>query len=373
MNLITIPANSIHFDPPDETDPIDKGFAEELAKSIKADGCLHPPTVTPIEPVWQYRLVAGKHRLYAMVDLLGGKEVECCNVENVDLKHAEAMTLAENIWRKKLSEADFNRAMIRWRDLYVELNPDADGSGGSNKKAETPRPAGEFSAAFDGTPARPAPFYKEVQSTLGVSPAKATRIARRAKNLTEDQVTALASHNVNGTITDKIAALGKGEPIDRAVELVTSGTIPEDAIRQAAKLKPPKVSKAAKPGRSPTSPDILKRAELTDEEWLNTFCAKPLANLKHKISFKIDAIFYRRMQESLNKFRGSMKKHLAASKSSIGLNGQFYGNMYRIFKASHPMHWLVCAVCGGTGKSEDDATKKCTKCWGGAYIMKLED
>jgi ParB-like nuclease domain len=372
MRLIKIPTHLIHTDPPEETLSIDKEFAEELAKSIKADGCLHPPTVTPIEPDGHYRLVAGKHRLYAMKNILGRNESDFCIVEDVDLKHAEAMALAENIWRKKLSDGDFCVAMIRWYELYAELNPDAEGSGGRNKRPDTPRSAGEFGAAQDPAPVRADPFYKEVESTLSVSPSKATRIARMAKNMTEDQAVALAKHDVNGAIIDKVAALGKGEPIDRAIELISSGINHEEAVRQAAQFKPPKSPKPGKNGAAPQSVEP-KAVDMPDEEWLRTYCATPLSMLKHKISFKIDAILYRRVQAALAKMKVSVKKHLVESRSSTGLNGQFYANVYRISHAAHPSHWLVCSLCGGTGKSEDDVTKKCSSCGGAAYRMKLED
>jgi hypothetical protein len=64
-----------------------------------------PPAVTVegtcslIEAAGHYLLVARKNRLFAMENILDWAEVDLCVIEHVKLKHAEAMPLAENIWR----------------------------------------------------------------------------------------------------------------------------------------------------------------------------------------------------------------------------------------------------------------------------------
>jgi hypothetical protein len=80
------------------------------------------------------------------------------------------------------------------------------------------------------------------------------------------------------------------------------------------------------------------------------------------------------MSEATVRFRASVKKHVKDMKSSVGHNGAWFSNVNRIIRASHPMHWLVCAGCEGDGKNhEGDLKGVCPRCFGSGYKLRLED
>jgi hypothetical protein len=383
----SIPASHLLMDKPTD---FDKGKVEELARSMQHDGMIHRPVVRPIaDRPGFYKVVAGRKRVYAAVKILGWTEVEC-DVRDVDDEAAESIELAENVFRTALSDEVQLKFLVRWREIYVKRHPNADARLANRTKAATDpaAPQAEKSSEpsencvvagpSDTTASRPTPkpFARVLENALGISSSAAKRLDRAAKNLTEDQITVLAAKKVNSGQTDDIAALGNGEAIDHAVKMIGSGINVDEAVRQAKKLKLAMAPKPEKVGKTPKAPAPSHEKELTDDEWLSTYCGTILSILKHKTSFKNDAILYRRMGDAVVRFRSSVKKHLKDMKSSIGHNGAWYSNTYRIINASHPMHWLVCGTCTGTGKNPDAPAEKaepCKSCFGAAYKMRMED
>jgi hypothetical protein len=115
-----------------------------------------------------------------------------------------------------------------------------------------------------------------------------------------------------------------------------------------------------------------RNADMTDDEWLNTYCKKLLNALTFKAAFKRDAILYRRLSAALVKFRSSSKRPLFEAKKP-GENGQWYANVYRVVRAAHPMHWFICDGCNGTGHKPEAREQPCTKCFGGGFKLKFEE
>jgi hypothetical protein len=390
--ITVIPLSNLVMDTPTS---FDKDKVEQMALSMQTDGLLQEPVVRPIsENPGFYEVVAGRKRVYAAREFLNWAEIQCFVYDDMDDESAESVALAENLFRTELSEDLRIKLLIRWHAIYNERYPNADGRRVSRKQA--PNEAGtaqpEESAETSGecgngnapdtsrSAATPKPFAKVLHHTLGISESAAKRLARIARNLTEEQAATLAEHNVTGVQTDKIASLGKGGAIDQAIKLLASGVSVDESVRQAATLKvekPPSRAtvKANNARRKMGQPEVSKPRELSDEEWLSTYCGTILANLKHKVAFKADAILYRRTSEALTRFRTSIKKAVEEAKSPAGHNGSWYANTYRLIKASHPQHWLVCSSCTGTGKdtAQDKDSEVCPKCFGAAYKMKLED
>jgi ParB/RepB/Spo0J family partition protein len=220
----------------DKPADFDKGKVEELARSIQHDGMILRPVVRPSKDLpGSYKVVAGRKRIYAAAKILGWTEVECDVTHDLDDEADESIELAENVFRTALSDEAENKALIRWYANYIKRNPNADRRRSAKTKtaAETDtllsENSGEITAVsgiakvsdIDETPgamtsgATPKPFAKAVEETLGISASAAKRKARIARNLTEEQITVLAAENVNQGQIDAIAALGKGDAIDR--------------------------------------------------------------------------------------------------------------------------------------------------------------
>lgn len=88
--------------PKDETD------IDNLADDIKANGLLNPLTVRPVAAN-RYEVIAGQRRLLA-VRKLGVATVACNVMTGLDNKHAEEISLIENVQRNPMSIYDKIRA-----------------------------------------------------------------------------------------------------------------------------------------------------------------------------------------------------------------------------------------------------------------------
>jgi hypothetical protein len=304
----SIPVSNLVMEKPAD---FEKGKAEELARSIESNGMIHRPVVRPMANMPEfYKVVAGRKRLYAAAKLLGWTEVECDVRGDLDDEAAESIELAENVFRTALSDEAQNKALIRWHAIHVKQHANADGRQFSKTRSSggidmlPPMNAAEMtavSAKAEISPSdetggatvsglTPKPFARVLEQTLGISASAAKRKARIARNLTEDQITALAAKNVNNSQTDSIAALGNSDAITHAIQQIDSGMNADEAVRQAKKLKPEKPVKPEKTGKAPKAPTPPREKELTDDEWLATYCGTILSILKHKTSFRNDAI-----------------------------------------------------------------------------------
>ncbi len=123
---------------------------------------------------------------------------------------------------------------------------------------------------------------------------------------------------------------------------------------------------------SSAQPADAHKTMMTDQEWLTTHCKKLLEALPFKAAFTRDAILYRRLSEILPKFRTSAKKALAEAKKP-GENGLFYASLFKVVRASHPMDWLICDGCNGTGHLPNAEDRWCGKCLGGGFRLKFEE
>ncbi len=334
----------------------DEEFAKRLADSIEADTLLRPPIVEDVGN-GEYLLIDGRHRVHACREILGWKEIPCVVLRNVDKELAESIDLETNLLSLPLEEPQRRRAVRRLLDLYKTRHP-----------AKTLR----------GRWVHGETYAKELETRLGVSPAQAYRFATTAEHIDDETRDSLERAGVTQTEIDNIAQLKDGEAIKETVNLTASGMDVDEALRHGKKMRKEKKQAAAKErgvasGKPAQEAPPLRAAEQTDDEWLSTHCSKILDLLVFKAAFKRDAILYRRIiNAGLAKFRGAVKKPMAEVKKH-GENGTFYAQIFRVVRAAHPMHWLVCAGCLGKGHVPDDKKTQCPTCLGGAYKVKFEE
>jgi ParB/RepB/Spo0J family partition protein len=385
MNVQTIAVDLLDMDEPNGTDrTFSKEHVEDLAASIKSEGLIHPPTVTPVPGTPdRFKVIAGKHRAYACRNLLKWEEIPCRVVEGVDAEYQQAIADAENLWRLPLDDAQRDRALRRWYAVYQKKYPNASGSGAHNK-GDVERDNGRFVPPTDAkdlasAELNPPPFSKVVQQALGVSASTAQRQTRRAKNLTQKQADALRKAHVTDTDIDAVAALGNKTQIAAAVKVIAKGTAPEEAIRQAkANAAPKPEPKVA--GSSKKTSEIKKQeeeekqapAEKTDEQWLEEYCPRVIRGMKSSVRYKRDAVLFRRIYKAVCAFRASVKKAVAEAKYADG-NGFFFSTVYRLLKCKHPGEWVVCGVCEGSTRNPENPKDWCKGCAGGGYKLTMED
>ena len=330
-----------------------KEFAKSLAKSIESEGLLSPPIALNLGD-GTYEVKAGRHRAYACFKILNWKEMPFIVMDDGPDELADAVDVASNLFTHALDEKQTRAAIKKWREIYLRAQPTTRSRGRERK--------------HDG-------FAGEIEATLGVSKRQAQRLATTAANITVDDRQTLEGAGVAQSKIDEIAAIKDPEAIQAAVGLATSGIPAEEAVRRGKKVKSDKAEKAPTDTRKPEAakePQPKNATELTDEEWLTTHCKKLVEALPSKSAYKRDAIIYRRIVNSLIKFRTSTKKALAEGKKP-GENGVFYASLCKVVRASHPMDWFICDGCNGKGHLPDANDKPCSKCLGGGYKLKFED
>ena len=89
-----------------------------MADSIRELGLLHPIIVDK-----KYTLIAGLHRLEA-VKLLEWTEIEC-TVSSLEGLKAELAEIDENVVRSDLSALEFGELLLKRKDIYEALHPEA--------------------------------------------------------------------------------------------------------------------------------------------------------------------------------------------------------------------------------------------------------
>lgn len=370
MRSLLIPKSHIDMTKPsEEYGGFDGAKAAEIAKSIEHDGLLQKPVVRPMpnKPEY-YEVIVGRHRVFAMGQLLKWDEIPCEVADGIDADRFESMQLAENIFRRNVTGVPLHKAIARWQVIYEKLHPDIKGAGKPSKSDES------------GEPQKAEPFVKKVADTLGISQSKAYRIAKTASALTTKQLDDLGKAKIGTTAIAKIAALDDKKQIAVAVKAACAGTAVEEAIRQgqavAAPKPEPKVTKTGKPAASKDAseekPEPKKDADLTDAEWLDKMCSRTMRALKSAGPYKADAILYRRTSKAIFVFRASIKKAMGEAKQKDG-NGGFFSTMIRVLKGRHPAEWVVCSLCLGGRKNPEKPSDTCPGCAGGGYKLTLED
>ena len=94
------------------------GDVKELADSILEVGLINPIMVDQA-----HTLIAGLHRLEAM-KLLGRTEIEC-TVSDLDGLQVALAEIDENFVRKDLSDDEFRELLLRRKEIYESLHPEA--------------------------------------------------------------------------------------------------------------------------------------------------------------------------------------------------------------------------------------------------------
>lgn len=182
----------------------------ELARSIRDLGLLHPIIIDK-----QNILIAGLHRLEA-VKLLGWTEIEC-TVSSLEGLKAELAEIDENVVRSDLSALDFGELLLRRKEIYEALHPNAK-HGGDRKSEEIKAKKIRFDFVKS--------FVQDTAEKMGVTPRTVEKQIQTAKNLTPE---AKAMIRESDTKIGKEAALklSRLEPEQQkeAVEMLSAGEV----------------------------------------------------------------------------------------------------------------------------------------------------
>ena len=167
---------------------LDQAHIQALADSMAETRLLNPITIGS-----NFVLIAGFHRLEA-AKRLGWAEIECTILDLPDLE-AELAEIDENVVRKGLSGVEYSELLLRRKEIYETLHPEAK-RGGDRKSEEIKLSKCQFDPAKS--------FLDDTAEKMGVSPRTVARQIQTAKNLTPEAKEILKQ---SGTKVSKKAAL----------------------------------------------------------------------------------------------------------------------------------------------------------------------
>lgn len=379
MDVQLIACNLVEFPKVDgDLRSFSREFAQNLAVSIKAEGMLNPIVVRPhpAKP-GHYLGVAGKHRHYAVGKVLKEESIEAKVIADMDDTDAEMAMIAENLWRNPLTKNQHLKAIKRWWEHFAAKNPEKVRA----KSAGSPEPkAAESQAQIEpGAEAEPAAegaagpnFDEMVSAATGKSLASTKRDTRLARSFTEEQLEALEQMKVTQGQMTTIARIKDEVKRGEVVNLIASGMEVEDALKEVLKdgdVPTPADGQSKETREAKRAAKEEKAAELSDDEWFETYCGEKARMLGDPAKYKADALLFRRVSDLRHAFRSKGKKFLAETKKA-GITGAFFNLINRFISVSHPKDWLLCDQCKGT--CNDPKGGKCSKCYGGGYLLRTE-
>lgn len=208
------------------------GDVRELADSIAEVGLINPIMVDQA-----HTLIAGLHRLEAM-KLLGRTEIEC-TVSDLDGLQVALAEIDENFVRKDLSDDEFRELLLRRKEIYESLHPEA--KNGGDRKSEKIRSAkctSDFAKSF----------VDDTAEKLGVDPSTIRREIQTAKNLTPEAKEIIRDTKVTKSDALKLSRLPPEQQAEAAVQLVEgkkhsaeAGEPPPSEPEPSAEAPPPSV------------------------------------------------------------------------------------------------------------------------------------
>ena len=217
------------------------GDVKELANSITEVGLINPIMVDQ-----SYTLIAGLHRLEAM-KLLGRTEIEC-TVSDLDGLQVELAEIDENFVRKDLSDDEFRELLLRRKEIYESLHPEAKATydGGAFRGNQHQNVVGEnFSATTKS-------FVQDTADKLGVSPRTVELQIQTAKNLTPEAKEIIKGAKVTKSDALKLSRLAPERQTEAASRLVSGDIRSIDEYQQPpAPLEP---AEPKPPAEAPPSP-----------------------------------------------------------------------------------------------------------------------
>ena len=367
-----------------------KEFAVKMADSLKVDGQLNPIVVRP-NPVaaGRFILVAGKHRLYGMKNVLKEQFIRCTVCEDMDADEADIAADVENLWRNPLNKAQHAGAVKRWHAHWLAKPPVVESKAKKSTPVGGPSDVDHYdqsaaaepttAAAPVATAANEAEFNEKVAAVTGQSVVSVRRSKAIAKAFTDDQLEVFTQMETNQTDMLTVAKIKDEGHRAEVVALIASGMVAADAIAEVMKDKPPR-SATTTTRRMPKGPSAKAKAkverepELTDDEWFENNCGEKAGMLGDVSRFKSDAILFRSVSDFRHAFRVEGEEVPRGHEESGGHRG--------LLEPREPLHRPSATPrIGSSAPSARDRlypaspgpSARCGRCFGGGYLLKTEE
>ncbi len=215
---------------------IDPAHAEVIAASIDEVGMKQPISVR-LHPnrdeegcAYEYKLVIGGHRLYAVDLLLGWNELKVGSqvlIEDLDDDAARLAEVDENLARHELNALDRSLFLAERKRLYVALHPAA-AAGGDRKSRKIMEKIKDQSLVFDRS------FASATAKRVGLSKSTINLSIGIAEKLDRETIDALRGTSVE-TNQKELLALAAITDLDERHLIV--GAIREGKAKSTLKAK----------------------------------------------------------------------------------------------------------------------------------------
>lgn len=368
-NIEMIPCSEIDIPPADKSvRTLSRSACYSLAESIKEHGMLQPIGVSenPEGSKKKYTLIFGKHRLYAVSNILKEKKIAARKVIDPEMG-IDLTSIAENIFRHAPTKSQLLASRKRWFDAYMKRHPEITPPDAEESVESVHR--GDFSISG---------FTNQLAELTNRTPRQARREARIYKNLNEQQIEDLATAEVTKSDIEAVAAVEDPESTQKIIEAITKQNLdPVDAIDSLAPPDSParKTIRAASRQRAANKrADEPERQKSTDEEWYSINCGGLANLLANPTQFKSDAILFHNIMEHRANFRSKISKAMSVPRSS-GIRGPLFSLINRALSVTPPSEWKICSSCAGRGVLQelDGENHTCLKCRGACYELATEN
>ena len=180
---------------------------EELARSIAAVGLMNPITLDQ-----NNTLIAGLHRLEA-AKLMGWTEIEC-NIIGMSGLQAELAEIDENIVRTRLNRQELCEQLLRRKEIYETLHPEARHGMRNGQTAKNANLASLETKSF----------AEDTAEKTGMSKRAVSRLVQIANNLTGDARRIIEAHDMTQDTALKLSRLSRDEQLE-AASMLAAGTM----------------------------------------------------------------------------------------------------------------------------------------------------
>ena len=182
-------------------------------------------------------------------------------------------------------------------------------------------------------------FRKKIQDATGCGERKARHEAAIAKAFTEDQLHTIKFLGLNEEQIRRLAAIPDDDERNVALGAMSLGKTPDEAIANSrGELEAVKKSTEKE----------QTEAELSDEAWLAAYCSEIRNRLADTKAYDTSAILYRNSRKFMAVFRNSAGRDIRNARLNRA-GDPLTSLWFRSVTVNHPMEWLVCGMCDGSG------------------------
>ena len=191
-------------------------------------------------------------------------------------------------------------------------------------------------------------FRNKIQSATGCSERQARYEASIAKAFTEEQLHSIKFLGLNEEQIRRLAAIKDDKERNVALGSMALGKNPDEAIANS-KGELAAVRKSVEKEET--------EAEMSDDAWLAAYCSTVRNRLADTKAYDTSAILYRNGRKFMAVFRKSLDRD--ARNARLNRAGDPLTSLwFRSITVNHPMEWLICGMCDGSGVDHSKPVQK---------------